>query len=191
MYRGIFLTLLGALLVQTTPAPAAAQACPLCNIDPKDRKCFRGDGTLKPNKPGCEKFYDAEINLSIESDIDFGRLIMIGSGQGSVMINVDTGTKTVNGDLDDLGGIAMNGKAVVTGMPFRAINVDFPVRVTLRDPGGGSAEMRDFETNLPALAVLDADGRLEFNFTGTLYTEDMITVGGNLRGRIPIRVDYD
>lgn len=191
MFRAILLTLLGALLVQITPAPAAAQACPLCNIDPRDRHCFRGDGTLKPNKKRCEKFYDAEIDLTIESDIDFGRLIMIGSGRGSVMINVDTGTKTVNGDLDDLGGIAMNGKAVITGMAFRSITVDFPARVTLRDPGGGSAELRDFVTNLPALAVLDANGRLEFNFTGTLYTGDTITVGGNLRGRIPIRVDYD
>ena len=186
--------LLAILALEATVAPAAARNgnCAICDdIDPRDRHCFRGDGTLKPNKRGCEKFYIDPVELSIETDLDFGRLVMIGEGRGSVLIDVQSGMKTVSGDLDDLGGIAMAGQAVVTGEPFKTVTVELPSRVTLRDPAGGEAELRDLVTDLPPLPALDEDGKLSFAFTGTLYTGDAISIGGALRGRVPITVDYD
>lgn len=198
MLRAIIIIFSALFSLELAAAPAFAQDadCIFCDIPKKDRakedqKCFRGDGSLKPGKKGCEKFYDDPIELTIETDLDFGRLIMIGEGRGSVLIDVETGTKTVMGDLDDLGGIAMAGEAVVQGAPNRAVQIDLPATVTLRDPAGGQAELREFRTDLPALPMLDENGRLKFNFTGTLYTGDAITIGGNLRGRVPISVDYD
>jgi hypothetical protein len=54
---------------------------------------------------------------------------------------------------------------------------------------GGRAELISFTTNLPARPVLDARGELEFTFGARLVVHS--GKGGNLRGRIPISVDYN
>ncbi|GAA4050238.1 DUF4402 domain-containing protein [Parerythrobacter jejuensis] len=130
-------------------------------------------------------------DLFIESDIDFGRLIMIGAGEGSVLLDPTTGMKIVAGQLEDFGGFTVQGRATIVGRRFRQVQINFPNRVIMRDPRGGMAELRDFETNLSALPTLDADGVLEFTFTGTLVTDSQIGRGGDLRGTIPITVDYN
>jgi hypothetical protein len=108
-----------------------------------------------------------------------------------VLVDLQTGAKTVVGNLNDLGGIAVQGRAIIRGTPLKAIRVNFPANVVMRDPAGGQAELRDFVTDLSQLPRLDSGGRLEFRFTGTLYTDVALAVGGNLRGRVPIQVDYD
>lgn len=74
---------------------------------------------------------------------------------------------------------------------MQSVRVEFPTRVIMRDPAGGEAELRDFVTDLGQLPRLDSAGMLEFRFTGTLYTDVAVAIGGNLRGRVPIQVDYD
>ena len=58
----------------------------------------------------------------------------------------------------------------------------------LRSPDGAEAELSDFVTDLPAVAMLDANGVLEFAFGARLTSQG--ARGGNFRGRIRIRVDY-
>ena len=60
--------------------------------------------------------------------------------------------------------------------------------VLLRSSDGGEARLSDFVTDLPAVAMLDANGVLEFSFGARLTSQG--AYGGAFRGRISIRVDY-
>lgn len=175
--------LIGAALLALLPSdPVAAQGqCDFCGTSPPPRGNGAGNGN--GNNP--------RIELAIESDIDFGRLVMIGDGIGRVLVDLQTGTKTVVGNLDDLGGMAVQGRAIIRGRPRQAVRVQFPTSVIMRDPAGGQAELRDFISDLGPLPRLDGNGTLEFRFTGTMYTDIAVAIGGNLRGRVPIQVDYD
>lgn len=180
--------LIGVALLVCLPAlPVAAQGkCDFCDTNPPPR----GEGGGRPNN-GDGNGNNAAIALSIESDINFGRLVMIGDGIGRVLVDLQTGAKTVVGNLDDLGGMAVQGRAIIRGRPMQAIRVDFPTSVVMRDPAGGQAELRDFVSDLGPLPRLNATGTLEFRFTGTLFTDVAVAIGGNLRGRVPIQVSYD
>ena len=131
------------------------------------------------------------IDLTIETDIDFGRLVLVGDGVGRVLIDLSSGNKSTFGGIDDLGGMAVQGRAVITGTPNQIVRVNIPTSIVMNDPAGGEAELRDFISDLPALPMLDANGQLAFNFSGTMYTDADTAVGGKLRGRIPISVQYD
>jgi hypothetical protein len=91
-------------------------------------------------------------------------------------------------NMIDLGGSTFQGKVTVTGQPLKPIRIELPQTVVLRSPSGAEAELTDFRTDLPAVAMLDANGSLEFRFGATITTKD--AQGGDFRGRIPIRVDY-
>ena len=131
------------------------------------------------------------IALTIESDIDFGRLVLLGSGAGQVWLDLATGQRYITGGLDEAGGMPVVGRATITGSPLRPVRVDMPTTIVMSDPSGGQAELRDFRTSLPAAPMLDSTGQLSFTFAGTLQTGTGIAIGGRLRGRVPITVSYD
>ncbi|MDZ4306683.1 DUF4402 domain-containing protein [Allopontixanthobacter sp.] len=183
MIRLIALLASAAMLMLLPAAPAAAQGqCNFCETNPPPK----GGGGGRPGNGS-----PPEIVLTIESEINFGRLVMVGDGVGRVLIDIQTGAKTIIGNLDDLGGLAVQGRATIRGVPRQPVRVEFPTLVTMRDPAGGEAELRDFVTDLGQLPRLDSTGVLEFRFTGTLYTDLAVALGGNLRGRVPIQVSYD
>ncbi|NQX94914.1 MAG: DUF4402 domain-containing protein [Erythrobacter sp.] len=170
-----------------SPAATAVRAqgqCDNCDLPPG----CRGNGNQKPKPNGNRNCQTLEI--LIESDIDFGRIVVLQRGEGRVLLDLETGEKTLIGDLDDLGGMPITGEATVTGAPFEALRVILPTRVSMRDATGGQAEMRDFETDLSALPTLDANGQLTFRFSGTLMLNAQTDATGNLRGRVPITVEY-
>lgn len=133
----------------------------------------------------------AEQPLVIEilSGITFSRLALTGKGQASAAIDPQTGEKRTDGGVVDLGGMAVEGRARISGEAYRGVRVTFPGSVTMTSTTGGTAELSDFTTDLPAWPVLDAGGFLEFSFGGRLKMTG--PVGGSLRGRIPISVDYN
>ena len=131
------------------------------------------------------------IALTVDTNIDFGRLVLVGDGVGRVVLDLDSGGKLFFGGIDDLGGFAVKGHATVTGSPNRAVVLNIPTTIVMADPAGGQAELRDIVTNLQSLPVLDGNGQLVFQFSGTLYTDAQTAVGGVLRGRIPISVNYN
>lgn len=163
------------------PAAYAQGKCPNCDRPPT----CRGQGHPQ-NGPECDN-----ITLTVETDLDFGRVLIFGDGVGTVVIDLETGQKVVQGELDDYGGFAVSGQAKISGAPNRLVRVSFPTQVSLLDPAGGEALVNNFESDLPNLALLDDNGQLTFNFTGTLHTTDLSAIGGRLRGRFPIRVEYD
>ena len=169
------------------PAHHAVQAqgnCPNCDLPPG----CRGNGNQKPGKPpkrNCQT-----LDIQIESDIDFGRVVMLNSSGGRVILDLSTGEKHVIGELDDLGGMPITGQASITGAPFEPLRIDLPTSVTLRDTTGGGAQVRDFVTDLSPAPRLDANGQLSFRFSGTLVIDASTAATGKLRGRIPISVEY-
>jgi hypothetical protein len=88
----------------------------------------------------------------------------------------------------NLGGQSFQGRARVTGEPLRPVRIELPPRVQLRSPDGAEAELSEFVTDLPAVAMLDENGTLEFAFGARISSQG--ARGGNFRGRINIRVDY-
>lgn len=180
MFRALALAAIALSLALPLEQPLAAQGnCARCDLPPG----CRGNGN-RPRR-NCER-----IDVVVDAGIDFGSLVVIGDGVGRVVIDLGTGNKLVTGNLDDLGGIAVSGHAIVTGAPNEPVIIDFPSIITMSDSSGSSAELRDFVTNLQSGAVLDGNGRLEFSFTATLYTDPSVIGGGTLRGRIPIEVSY-
>jgi len=185
MVRAALLALAAFVMLALPSAPAMAQGqCSFCGDTPPPRGNGGNPGNGGNNGQG-------RLDLTIQTDIDFGRLILVGNGIGSVLIDLQSGQKIINGGLNDLGGVPVRGQAVITGMPLKAIRITMPTSITMSTPGGGQAELRDFQTDLTGFPVLDANGQLVFRFTGTLYTASTVGLGGTLRGRIPIRVQYN
>lgn len=196
-------TCLGLVLLALagTPDPLFAQGnCPNCDLPPGCRGNGNGNNNGNGNgggngggngngngrgRPDCQT-----LDITIESDIDFGRVVLLGDGEGRVILDLDTGEKTLIGDVDDLGGMPFAGRAVITGAPFQPVIIDLPSEVAMRDAQGGDARIRDFVTNLESFPVLDGFGRLEFAFSGTLVLGADQKAAGNLRGRVPISVEY-
>jgi hypothetical protein len=128
------------------------------------------------------------LSIQIESGIQFGRMALSGTGGGAAQIDPQTGQASVDKGMIDLGGATYQGRARVTGEPLRPVRIDLPTTVLLRSSDGGEARLSDFVTDLPSVAVLDANGVLEFAFGARLTSNG--ARGGDLRGRIRITVDY-
>lgn len=160
--------------------------CPNCDLPPG----CRGNGNQNGNGNGNRNRNCQRLEISIESDIDFGRVVLLGNGEARVLLDLETGQKTLIGDVDDLGGMPITGRAMITGAPFEQIVIDLPSEVAMRDPTGGNARIRDFVSDLSGFPTLDANGQLVFNFSGTLVIDAETNASGNLRGRVPISVEY-
>lgn len=193
MFRAV--TLIVAAIGLTAPALTGAGMelraqgnCPNCDLPPGCRG--NGNQNGNGNGNGNKKRNCQRITITIESDIDFGRMVLLGDGESRVILDLATGQKTLIGDIDDLGGMPITGRAVITGAPFEPILIDLPSEIAMRDPNGGDARLRDFVTDLTGFPRLDDGGRLTFNFSGTLVIDADTNASGNLRGRVPITVQY-
>lgn len=154
-------------LLSAAPAGADEPVCELCAM------------TVRPERP---------LEIEIESGLQFSRLALAGQADGAAEIDPQTGGKRVDAGMIDLGGLSYQGRARVTGTPLRPVRVELPQRVQLRSPDGAEAELTGFVTDLPPVAMLDANGVLEFAFGARLSSQGARS--GNFRGRIAIRVDY-
>ena len=165
-------------------APPAQTGAPTTTI----AKSVSADGTRpKPfaePAPGTER----PLSITIESGLQVGRLGLTGHADGNAAIDPQTGAKQIGQNMIDLGGLAFQGKATITGQPLKPVRIDLPHTVLLHSPSGAEAELSDFRTDLPGVAMLDANGVLQFNFGATISSKD--GQGGDFRGRIPIRVEY-
>lgn len=128
------------------------------------------------------------LSIVIESGIQVGRLGLTGHQDGNAKIDPQTGSKEIGPNMIDLGGLSFQGKATITGQPLKPVRIDLPQRVTLHTAFGAEAELSDFRTDLPPVAMLDANGQLQFSFGATITSKG--GQGGDFRGRIPIRVEY-
>jgi hypothetical protein len=129
----------------------------------------------------------SDLQLQIETSLNFDRLILTGGGPGSVTIRPD-GSSSTAGAVAGFAPRAMVGTVLVHGEPNRGLRVDLPHRVELYGAAGSRMVLDDVGTDLPAVPHLDAAGNLSFRFGGRLsFTGD---ADGQYRGDLPITVDY-
>ncbi|HEY1144299.1 MAG TPA: DUF4402 domain-containing protein [Sphingomicrobium sp.] len=152
-------------------APAGAQ-CRLCG---------------KPSSIPDASASSDRIELNVEAGLDFDRLVVVDSGDGSAVLRPD-GTSQVQGSVQSISGRAMVGEAHVHGEPGRSIRVDMPGRVDLRSMGGASIRIDEIVTDLPPFPKLDSSGNLSFRFGGRIRVSG--NADGDFRGELPITVEY-
>jgi hypothetical protein len=165
------LLLAGAAAVAAPAGPAGAQ-CRLCSAPVTARE-----------DPGAKQ----DIQLEIETSINFDRLILLGEGEGAAVIRPD-GSRAAEGTVTDVGPRAMVGTATVHGEAGRAVRVELPRRIELYSLSGGRIAFDQVVSDLPSLPRLDSAGNLSFRFGGRIkVTGD---AGGQYRGDLPITVEY-
>ena len=172
------------------PGLRAQGQCDQCHLPPGCRGNGNQNGNGGPNSNNNRNGNCQPLTITIESDIDFGRVVLLGQGESRVILDLNTGQKTLIGDVDDMGGMPITGRAIITGAPFEEVIIDLPGEIAMRDPNGGEARVNDFVTDLSGFPRLDANGQLEFRFSGTLVIDAEANSSGSLRGRVPITVNY-
>ena len=130
---------------------------------------------------------DHDIQLAVESSINFDRLVMFGQGDGAAIIRPD-GSSAAEGTVADIGPRAMVGTATIHGQPGRAIRVELPRRIDLYSVNGGRISFDQIESDLPSLPRLDSTGNLSFRFGGRLRVSG--DADGQYRGELPISANY-
>ena len=165
--------LLGAGLAVAASMPTSAGAqCRLCDQPSTERPA---------DTP------DADVQLQIESDLNFGQLILTGGGTGAATIRPD-GSSGAEGSVADVGPRAMVGTVLVHGQPNRAVRVELPRRVELYSLNGARLTLEDVTSDVSRAPRLDAAGNLSFRFGGRLIMSG--DADGQYRGDLPITVEY-
>ena len=153
-------------------APSARAQCRLCETP-----------TTAPTQEDAE----GKIDLQIEAALDFDRLIVSGSGEGSATLLPD-GTRQVSGAVEAIGLRAMVGEASVRGEPGRMVRIDLPARMELYSMSGGRITIDELVTDLPGAPKLDSAGNLRFRFGGRISLSG--SIDGDFRGDLPLTVEY-
>jgi hypothetical protein len=168
----VALALTGALgLAVPAAAQDATAPCRLCDssIAPSDDK---------PATP---------VRLDVETSLDFDRLILAGTGDGSAELGPD-GARSVAGSITAISSRAMVGEVVIRGEPGRLVRIELPQHIELHGLAGGTIRLESIRSDLPPAARLDDNGRLSFRFGGVLRVSGELE--GEFRGDVPIDVDY-
>lgn len=153
------------------PTPARAQ-CRLCD---------------QPSTQMPADSADGDVQLSVETGLDFDRLIFSGSGMGAATLRPD-GANAAEGVVTALGPRATVGTVLVHGAPGRALRVELPHRIELYSLSGGRITLDQVVTDLPVAPRLDSAGNLSFRFGGRLVVTG--EADGQFRGDLPITVEY-
>ena len=128
-----------------------------------------------------------KLEVSIDSDLDFDRLLLATLGSGRARLAPD-GTRLASGALASIGGRAVVARVAVRGMPGRAVSIDLPAQVELTGHKGGRLVIDKLISDLPAQPKLDSNGELTFRIGGELSLDG--EADGEYRGTVPIAVDY-
>jgi hypothetical protein len=174
MFTGLYRLAFGLLLCAAGGANARDDApCLTCDV---------------PQAIGQAPAAEQELRIEIRTQLDFSRATVRRRG-GKIRVSPQNGTRAVDGDVVDLGGMALAGNAIVRGAPGRLVRVDMPSTVRMSNVRGGTLTIRNLGTNLPQMPRLDSAGQLEFAFGGDLEISG--DAYGNYRGRIPITAEYE
>jgi hypothetical protein len=169
--KHLFLFSAGLAATLGSASPLAAQC----------RLCDQPTTAMPDETPG------GDVQLQIETNLNFDRLILSGGGSGAVTIRPD-GSSGSEGGVADVGPRAMVGTVLVHGQPGRAVRIELPRRVDLFSVSGGRLTVVDIASDAPALPRLDAAGNLSFRFGGRLVVSG--DADGQYRGDLPITVEY-
>jgi len=159
------------IAIVALPSPADAQ-CRLCDTSTTQRPIDSPDG---------------DVQLSVETTLDFDRLIFSGPGLGAATVRPN-GANSAEGVVTAVSPRATVGTILVHGEPGRALRVELPHRIELYSLSGSRITLDQVATDLPSMPRLDSAGNLSFRFGGRLLvTGDS---DGQFRGDLPITVEY-
>jgi hypothetical protein len=161
---------------------AALWALPTTSSDAQCRLCEQPSTAVEATAGG-----DDDLQLQIETNLNFDRLILLGSGMGAITLRPN-GSSGVEGIVAAMGPRAMVGTVSVHGDPNRAVRIELPRRIELRSLNGGQMTLDDVASDAPAAPRLDPAGNLSFRFGGRLLVSG--DVDGQYRGELPITVEY-
>lgn len=130
---------------------------------------------------------DGDVQLSVETTLDFDRLIFSGPGMGAATVRPN-GTNSAEGVVTAVSPRATVGTILVHGEPGRALRVEVPHRIELYSLSGGRITLDQVSTDLPQMPRLDSAGNLSFRFGGRLLVTG--NSDGQFRGDLPITVEY-
>jgi len=168
----VSLALVGVLGIAAPALPQDVGApCRLCN--PKDQ--------------AAEEKAAEPVSLAIEAKLDFDRLVLAGTGEGSAELGPD-GSRNVSGSVTAISSRAMVGEVTVRGEPGRMVRVDLPGSIELLGRNGGSIRLDSIRSDLPANPRLDGSGLLRFRFGGVVRISG--DTDGEYRGDVRINVEY-
>ena len=159
-----------AMVLAGQPGRAGAQ-CRLC--------------TVPTTVPEAEA--TAPVALQVEANLDFDRIVLAGSGDGSATLGPD-GSRRTSGTIVSIGGRAMVGSIVVRGEPGRAVLVTLPGRIALHGLIGSDIVIDSVTSDLPSAPRIGTDGTLAFRIGGALHVTG--EVDGDYRGDFNVEVDY-
>jgi hypothetical protein len=163
--------LAGTIATAAPVAPGAAQ-CRLCD---------------QPSTQLPADSADGDVELRVETSLDFDRLIFSGSGPGAATVRPD-GSNAAEGVVTAVGPRASVGTVLVHGAPGRALRIELPHRIELYSLSGGRITLDQVATDLPPQPRLDPAGNLSFRFGGRLVVTG--DTDGQYRGDLPITVEY-
>ncbi|MEO5640733.1 MAG: DUF4402 domain-containing protein [Sphingomicrobium sp.] len=129
----------------------------------------------------------APVALQVDANLDFDRIVLAGSGEGSATLGPD-GSRRTSGTIVSIGGRAMVGSIMVRGEPGRAVAVTLPGRIALHGLTGSDIVIDSVTSNLPGAPRIGADGTLAFRIGGALHVTG--DVDGDYRGDFSVDVDY-
>lgn len=165
----LILSVLGASIMLVTPAAAQCRLC------------------TQPSTAISDGSADDDIQLQVEANLTFDRLVLLGPGSGAATIRPN-GSSGAEGSVMQVGPRAMVGTVLVHGDAGRSVRVDLPRRVELFSFGGGRITLDDVVSDLPAAPRLDAAGNLSFRIGGRLIVSG--NADGQFRGDLPVTVEY-
>lgn len=162
----------------------AAGAAAAAAAWPAEAQCRLCD---KPTTARGDSSSSGDVELEIQSGINFDKLVLVGDGLGQAVIRPD-GSSTAAGIVANVSPRAMVGTAVVHGEPGRTIRVELPPRIELYSLTGARITFDDVASDLPTVPRLDATGMLSFRFGGRVTITG--EADGQFRGELPITVEY-
>jgi hypothetical protein len=136
---------------------------------------------------GAQPSSSGDVELQIETNLSFDRMILSGTGTGAATVRAD-GSTGVEGSVMELSPRATVGTVLVQGEPNRTVRIEIPRRIQLFSLGGGQITLDGVSTDVSAVTRLDAAGKLSFRFGGRLVLSG--DCDGPYHGDLPIRVEY-
>jgi hypothetical protein len=164
--------LVAVAVVAAVPAPVRAQ-CRLCS---------------SPTTQVDQEDQSSDIQLEVQSSLDFDRLLLVAPGDGTATLLPD-GDRHASGTIATISGRAMVGSVAIHGEAGRSVRIDLPSRIQLFTlNGGNSIAIDELQTDLPDTPRLDSAGNLNFRFGGRLTIKG--DADGDYRGDLAITVEY-
>src|SRR5438045_4063364 len=128
-----FLAAAAAAAAAALSSPATGQ-CRLC---------------AQPSTEAPADSADGDVELRVETGLDFDRLIFTGAGFGAAMVRPD-GSNEAEGVVAAVGPRATVGTVLVHGQPGRALRVELPHRIELYSGSGGRITHDQGMTDTPS-----------------------------------------